>query len=119
MTDSLQTKLAQFRLKNGLNPHEAESSIWLATLGSFIMPLPNFKWRRAAIDKHDMHHIMTGYPITVSGELCLASWELGARRYTNFWARTLCVFLMALGLLSQPRKTLRAFRAGRALWLGM
>lgn len=113
MTEGDKKQLRQFRLQNGLNPKEAESAIWLAQLGGFIVPLPNFKWRRAAIDRHDMHHIKTGYSTSVSGELCLASWELGAKCYASFWARTLCAFLMTLGLITQPRKVLRAFRAGQ------
>jgi hypothetical protein len=112
MTDSFKEELIKFRLDNGLNPHEADSPIWLATLGSFIMPLPNFKWRREAIDQHDMHHMMTGYSTSVSGELCLASWELGAKCYTSIWARSLWVFLMVLGLLTQPRQTLKAYKVG-------
>lgn len=114
MTKNAKDELIKFRLENGLNPHEADSPIWLATLGSFIMPLPNFKWRRAAIDQHDMHHMMTGYSTSVSGELCLASWELGAKCYTSFWARGLCAFLMTLGLIAQPRLTLQAYKAGLA-----
>lgn len=105
--------LIKFRLENGFNPNESDSPIWLATLGSFIMPLPNFKWRRAAIDRHDMHHMMTGYDTTLSGELCLASWELGAKCYASFWARFLCAFLMGLGLLSQPRQIFEAYKTGK------
>jgi len=115
MTEGMKARLIQFRRENGLRVSGGESRIWLATLGSLIIPLPNFKWRREAIDQHDIHHMMTGYPVTASGELCLAAWEVGVRCYANFWARGLCHFLMGLGLVSQPRKTLNAFRAGRNL----
>jgi len=115
MTENIRNLLSKFRKENGLNPAEAESRVWLATLGHFIMPLPNYQWRREAIDVHDAHHLITGYPTSVSGELCLAAWELGVKCYGNIWARTLCGFLFLLGLASQPWKTINAFRAGQAL----
>lgn len=105
--------LAIFRQAHGLDPRAAQRPVWLAQLGGLIIPLPNFRWRRAIIDLHDAHHLQTGYPPTIAGELLVAAWELGAACYRDWRARTLCALLLALGMAVQPRPTWRAFQAGR------
>ena len=105
--------LAAFRRAHGLDPRAAQRRVWLAQLGGLIVPLPNFRWRRAIIDAHDAHHMQTGYPPSFSGELLVAAWELGAGCYRDRRAQALCAALMALGLAVQPRLTWRAFEAGR------
>jgi hypothetical protein len=37
--------------------------------------LPNFKWRRRALPIHDLHHVITGYEFSPSGEFEMAAWE--------------------------------------------
>ncbi len=105
--------LTGFRRANDLDVNEDRRIVWMAQLGSYIFPLPNFIWRREIINRHDAHHMLTGYPTTASGELSLASWELGARCYRDARAVALCGFLAGLGLLCQPRLTIRAFKKGR------
>jgi hypothetical protein len=104
---------AQFRRERGLNEHEEQSRIWLATLGGLIVPLPNFRWRREILAQHDFHHVITGFEPTLLGELSLAAWELGVRCYTSVWARLLCGGLTLIGLIVQPIATLRAYHRGR------
>ena len=114
MTETLTEDVARFRAANGLNANEARRAVWMAQLGNFILPLPNFKWRRAVIDRHDAHHVLTGYPATASGELSLAAWELGAKCYEDWRARVLCWGLMCVGLTSQPKRTLTAYAKGKS-----
>jgi hypothetical protein len=102
-----------FRSANGLDPCPEEGRLWLAQLGGMIIPLPNFRWRRAIIAQHDRHHLLTGYPPTFEGELLVAAWEAGAQCYRHPCARLLCRTLMLVGLLLHTRKTMAAFRAGR------
>ena len=113
MTKTIRDDLVGFRRKNSLGANEADAPIWMAQLGSFIMPLPNFKWRRGIIDRHDAHHLLTGYPPTPLGELSLAAWELGAGCFKAWPAKLLCGILALLGLLSQPKATISAFKTGR------
>lgn len=40
----------------------------------------NFNWRRQAIAHHDLHHIVTGYPCSLAGEVQVAAWEFAAGR---------------------------------------
>ena len=63
---------------------------------------------------HDVHHLITGYDISVRGELQLAGWELGSggcAQHIFFWIDRL--FFALLGLVFLPANTLRAFRRGR------
>ena len=110
---SMTESLAQFRCVNRLDLQASHRPIWMAQLGHFIMPLPNFKWRREVIDRHDVHHLITGYETTPSGELALAAWELGVKCYVTKGARGLCFILAVLGVLYQPRMTYRAYKRGK------
>ena len=103
--------LKQFRRHHGLEPpHDPH---WLCKLGPFALRLPNFAWRRKAIMAHDMHHILTGYPLTIRGEIQMAAWEWGAGRFPDWRATLFCTPLIALGLVWLPRRTWTAFKNGR------
>jgi hypothetical protein len=110
--------IISFRREHRLDLNPAVRKIWLAQLGGAIMPLPNFRWRRQIVDAHDRHHLMTGHPPTLRGELLVAAWEAGSGCYSDWRARTLCAALMALGLVIQPLGTSNAFRAGRQVKSG-
>ena len=114
MTKTIRQDLLEFRWQRGLNLDEEHRLIWMAQLGSFIFPLPNFKWRREVINQHDAHHLLTGYSTSPKGELALASWELGARCFKDWRARALCRLLAFFGLVTQPWLTVSAFQKGRA-----
>ena len=113
MTKTIRQDLLEFRLANGLNVDEEHRLIWMAQLGSFVLPLPNFKWRREVINRHDSHHLLTGYSTSPSGELAMATWELGASCFNDWRARALCKLLAFYGLITQPRLTRAAFQKGR------
>ena len=112
MTETVRSALRRFHSQNRLTSQEANRPIWLATLGTLIIPLPNFRWRREVIDRHDAHHLITGHTTSVEGELSLASWELGVRCYEHWAAHTLCRLLMFIGLVRCPRKVLKSYRTG-------
>jgi|GEM_PF-1466318 len=106
-------RIARMRARASRRLDDGSEPIWLATLGDFTLPLPNFRWRREALDLHDSNHLTTGYGFSAAEECRLASWELGARCYTSIWARLLCLLLMVLGLVAGPRAIVAAFRAGQ------
>jgi hypothetical protein len=91
---------------------EAAAS-WPCAIGPFTLRFPNFAWRRRALAAHDLHHLMTGYPMTMRGEFQLAAWEFGAGRYPHWGATFFCGPLILLGLLWSPPAMWRAFRSGR------
>jgi len=105
--------LRAFRTVNGLHHDEREARWWIVRADLVIFPLPNFAWRRRAIDAHDVHHLLTGYPCTVEGELLIAAWEFGAGRYPHWGATLFCGPLVLAGLFYMPRRILEAWRRGR------
>jgi len=107
-------RIEAFRRRNGLAADEESKTVWMAKLGSFEMPLPNWRWRREIVALHDGHHIRTGYDTSVKGELLVASWELGAAVYSDWRARLLCRALMLIGLARFPSDILVAYRKGKA-----
>ena len=113
MRAPIDTDIQAFRTQNGLALDEESQRIWMGQLGPFEMPLPNWKWRRDIVAKHDSHHLLPGYDTSAEGELLVAAWELGSRAYEDWRARALCVVLMALGMARYPKRTIAAFREGR------
>jgi hypothetical protein len=106
--------LRAFRAANGLDQDEHLAPVWAVKAGCVSVWLPHFGWRRRAIDAHDIHHLITGYPCTVGGELRIAAWEFGAGRYPHWGATLFCLPLVVAGLIFMPRATVAAFRRGRA-----
>ena len=105
--------LAEFRHANGLADDEATRDWWTCRLGPVSVRLPNFRWRRAAILAHDLHHLVTGYPCTMRGEFQIAAWEFGAGRMPHWAAALFCLPLVVIGLVWSPRQTWLAYRRGR------
>jgi hypothetical protein len=103
--------LAAFRRANGIPSDEARS--WTCKVGPVTLRLPNFRWRRRAILRHDLHHVLTGYPCTLRGECQVAAWEFAAGRFPHPAATLFCLPLVALGTLWSPRALWSAFTAGR------
>lgn len=115
MTDELSVgeALARFRDANGLRHDEHVARRWVIKASFFTFPVPNFKWRRTAIEAHDVHHMLTGYPCTVTGEFQIAAWEFGAGRYPHWGATLFCSPLLLIGFFWSPARMLDAFRHGR------
>jgi hypothetical protein len=92
--------------------HDAPNWWWFEVFG-FNIYCYNFAWRRRAIAHHDLHHVMTGYPCTLTGEMRVATWEFAAGRYRNVYATLFCLPLVGVGALIVPRQIWSAFRSGR------
>ena len=105
--------LAAFQRTNRLDPAPASASSWTCRVGPITLRLPNFAWRRAAIRRHDLHHILTGYSCTMRGEFQMATWEFAAGRFAHPGATLFCLPLVAAGLVWSPRAIWSAFRLGR------
>ncbi|HEX8239108.1 MAG TPA: hypothetical protein VF574_05140 [Allosphingosinicella sp.] len=105
--------LRAFRTANRLHHDERHARWWIVRADLVVFPLPNFAWRRRAIDAHDAHHLLTGYPCTCAGELLIAAWEWGAGRYPHWGATLFCAPLVVAGFLLMPRQTLDAWQHGR------
>ena len=101
------------RLLGQEEPDRAKGS-WPCRVGPFTLYFPDFAWRRRALAAHDLHHLMTGYPMTMRGEFQMAAWEFGAGRYPHWGATLFCAPLLLFGLLWSPAAMARAYRAGRS-----
>lgn len=105
--------LVMKRAEQGLDPTYDTAPTWPFTIGPVTIPMPNFSWRRAAIQRHDLHHILTGYPFTMRGEFQVATWEFAAGRYPHWGATLLLLPLVVMGLFWSPTAIWRAFMKGR------
>jgi hypothetical protein len=105
--------LTMKRAEQGLDPAYDTAPTWPFTIGAVTIPMPNFSWRRAAIQRHDLHHILTGYPFTMRGEFQVATWEFAAGRYPHWGATLLLLPLVVMGLFWSPTAIWRAFVKGR------
>ena len=104
--------LAAYYAANGIKADPARAATWVCRLGPVSVEFPNWKWRQDAIVRHDLHHILTGYPSTMTREMQMAAWEFAAGRYRRWAATLFCLPLALMGLILAPRRTARAFRAG-------
>ncbi len=94
-------------------PNERSDSGLAASDPVSLLRLPNFAWRRAAIQRHDLHHVLTGYPCTMRGECLMATWEFAAGPFPCVSATLFCLPLIAVGSVWSPRSIWLAFRRGR------
>ena len=86
---------------------------WPCKVGPMTVRFASFEWRRRALHAHDLHHLMTGYPMTMRGEFQMAAWEWGAGRYPHWGATLFCAPLVIAGLVWSPRRIWNAWRKGR------
>jgi len=82
-------------------------------IGSQSIPIFPLWGLRRSLTLHDIHHLVTGYPTTIRGELEIAGWELGSggcARHLYMWIDRFLTF--AFGLLVAPIATSQALRRG-------
>jgi ubiquinone biosynthesis protein Coq4 len=82
-------------------------------IGKFVVWFPNFENRRQSVMRHDINHILTGYPaIELKGEMQIAYFELAAG-CGKFWAAWFFNSLALVFALIWPKEAWRAFLRGR------
>ena len=81
--------------------------------GPFRFGFPNTAARVRVVRLHDLHHVLTEYDTSWTGEAQIGAWEIasGCGRYLTGWIINLGA--LAIGLVITPRKTYRAFIHGR------
>lgn len=99
---------------NGFPPGGGYEAKWVDfELGPIPMPFPNTESRRRAVKVHDLHHVLTGYQTDIWGEFEISAWEVGSGCRSYYAAWFLNLGGMATGMLTVPRRTVRAFFRGR------
>ena len=86
---------------------------WSCKVGPLTVPFYNFQWRKRAIGRHDLHHVITGFECTLLGEIQMAAWEFAAGPFPHWAARLFCLPLVLLGAIVIPKRTYAAFLMGR------
>lgn len=97
---------------NGFDPDYDERWVKLKA-GPFQIWFPNAPGRVRAVKLHDLHHLVTGYATTWTGEVEIAAWELASGCGRHAWAWGLNLSALPIGLVIAPRALLRAFVRGR------
>lgn len=84
------------------------------TIGILGVPckFPNVPSRKRAVPLHDLHHVLTGYGTSWTGEAEIGAWELraGCNSFITYFLNGGGVLI---GLVICPRRLWRAFRAAR------
>jgi hypothetical protein len=110
---TLRNARAAYFAANGLGDGGYESPVVKLMAGPIPLYLPNSAARVRAVRYHDLHHVVTGYGTTWTGEAEIAAWEIATGCADHSAAWILNLGAMAIGLAIAPRATFRAFRRGR------
>ena len=85
-----------------------------AVLAGIPYRTPNPPARAAALRRHDLHHLLTGYQTDWRGEARISAWELGSGGPgAVLYAWTIALWGLFTGLVGDPLGSLRAFVRGR------
>ena len=111
--------LARYHADNGFaGDAMTAQTIQVSVFGLPAVDMPNPRFQRHLLAKHDLHHVLTGYGTDLRGEAEMGAYELGAGSLHWFvWINNLGA--LPLGLLC-PVRTARAFFRGllaRSLYL--
>jgi hypothetical protein len=99
---------------NGIGPNGGYDDAWVDfKLGPIPFPFPNTAGRVRAVKFHDLHHLVTGYETNLVGELEIGAWEVGSGCADMLAAWQLNLQSLGTGAIFAPRRTWRAFMAGR------
>jgi hypothetical protein len=82
-------------------------------VGPLPLYFPNTKARVRAVKLHDLHHVLTEYDTTWSGEAEIGAWEVASGCGGHYAAWLLNLNAFALGLVIAPGAVYRAFMRGR------
>lgn len=112
MPETITQLLVKTRKNLDLPEDPARDRSWSFKVIGLTIHLPNFTWRKDAIDKHDLHHLVLGEPFTMRGECQVATWEFAAGAFPDKRAQLFCLPLVAIGAITSPQRTWRSFKAG-------
>ncbi len=97
----------------GMDGGQSSSFVRVEVTKKITLYIPNFKARRKAVIKHDIHHIVTGYRSTFKGESEIGAWEIGSgcKHYWAAWVLDASGFMT--GIVFNLWGVLKAFARGR------
>jgi hypothetical protein len=104
---------ARYFERSGFAADGGYSDKWVKLkIGRAFVAFPNTASRVRSVRLHDIHHVLTEYDTTWTGEAEIAAWELasGCARHYPAWVLNLAA--MAIGFAIAPRRTFSAFGRG-------
>lgn len=105
---------ARFFADSGFPADGGYTDDWAeADFGTVRYRVPNLPSRRAALQRHDLHHVVTGYASDWRGEAEISGWELGSGAGWYPYAWLIALWGLFTGLLQHPGPTITAFLRGR------
>lgn len=88
------------------------SYVTLEVFGFFNIYIPNWDYRRKAVLRHDIHHLLTGYKSELLGEFEIAAWEIASGCMNYIAAYLLNSGGLLAGMFIYPRPTFKALLKG-------
>lgn len=115
MTITARQAMKQFWASEDLPAH-GNRHVWVDWLPVFgvPIPIPNLAGRAELLPYHDLHHMVTGYHTDEIGECEIGAWTVGTGGAQPWMGRVYDSLGLAWGLIRAPRRTLAAYRRGRA-----
>jgi hypothetical protein len=98
---------------NNLGDGSYDDKYFYLKLGRFKIYLPNTKARVRAVKIHDLHHVLTEYQTTWTGEAEIGAWEIASGCQHHYVAWWLNIYAFAIGVVIAPRAVYSAFVRGR------
>jgi hypothetical protein len=98
---------------NGLGEGGYEDKWVRFVVGPLRFAIPNTEGRVRAVRYHDLHHVVTGYATTWTGEGQIGAWEIASGCRDMIAAWVLNLYAMWIGLWISPRAIWQAFARGR------
>lgn len=101
--------------ENGFRVEDYDAKWTGASFFGVPFVVPNTKKHRWGIMLHDLHHVATGFGTDLVGEGEISAFELRhGFRGLDAYVSSIVLAGFAVGLVLAPRRTLAAWRAGRA-----
>ncbi len=111
---TLGTARAHYYQVNGFGSDGGDALAWVPLkLWKLTLKIPNTEGRRKAVRIHDLHHVVTGYQTSWTGESEIAAWELASGCRQSTAATVLNLGGLAIGIVVAPIKVARAWARGR------
>ena len=113
-TLSIRDARGRYFAANGFGEGGYEARWVRLQAGPVAIWFPNTAARVRAVRLHDVHHVVTEYDTTWTGEAEIGAWEIASGCADHHAAWLLNLLAMAIGLALAPRRLCAAFVRGRA-----
>ncbi len=111
--ETLRAARDRYFAENGFDERSYASAWVRLEAGPVPLFFPNTGARVRAVRFHDLHHALTGYGTSWTGEAEIGAWEIASGCGRHWIAYLLNLQAMAIGLFLSPRRVWEAFRRGR------